>query len=67
MLHAERRRLATRSGTLLLGCYRQVILILCRLLDGTRMRQLATDNAVGSTGYADLHEGLTALTDQAPH
>jgi DDE superfamily endonuclease len=67
LLHAERRRLATRAGTRSLGCYRQAILVLRWLLDGTRMRQLATDNAISrSTGYAYLHEGLTVLAGQAP-
>ncbi|GLZ02013.1 hypothetical protein Acsp02_92640 [Actinoplanes sp. NBRC 103695] len=61
-MHAERRRLETRAGTRALGCYRQAILVLRWLLDGTRMRQLATDNAISrSTGYAYLHEGLTVL------
>ena len=44
LLHAERRRLGTRAGTRSLGCYRQAILVLRWLLDGTRIRQLATDN-----------------------
>jgi hypothetical protein len=67
LLHAERRRLGTRSGTRSLGCYRQAILVLRWLLDGTRIAQLAVDNAVSrSTGYAYLHEGLTVLAAHAP-
>ena len=67
LLHAERRRLGTRVGTRSLGCYRQAILILRWLLDGTRVTQLAIDNQVSrSTGYAYLHEGLTVIADQAP-
>jgi DDE superfamily endonuclease len=66
-LHAERRRLGTRAGTRSLGCYRQAILVLRRLLDDTRIIQLAIDNQVSrSTGYAYLHEGPTVIADQAP-
>ena len=67
LLHAERRRLGTRAGTRSLGCYRQAILVLRWLLDGTRIIQLAIDNQVSrSTGYAYLHEGLTVIAEQAP-
>jgi hypothetical protein len=45
LLHTERRRLGTRAGTRSLGCYRQAILVLRWLLDGTRITQLAVDNA----------------------
>lgn len=49
------------------GCYRQAILVLRWLLDGTRIIQLAVDNQVSrSTGYAYLHEGLTVLAGHAP-
>jgi hypothetical protein len=67
LLHAERRRLGTRAGTRSLGCFRQAILVLRWLLDGTRITQLAIDNQVSrSTGYAYLHEGLTVIAGQAP-
>jgi hypothetical protein len=67
LLHAQRRRLGTRAGTRSLGCYRQAILVPRWLLDGTRIAQLAGDNALSrSTGYAYLHEGLTVLAGQAP-
>jgi len=34
-------------------------------LDGTRMAQLATDNAMGtSTAYRCLHEGIDALAER---
>ena len=67
LLYAERRRLGTRAGTRSLGCYRQAILILRWLLDGTRINQLAIDNQISrSTGYAYLHEGLTVIADKAP-
>lgn len=67
LLHAERRRLGTRAGTRSLGCYRQAILVLRWLLDGTRILQWAADNQVSrSTGYAYLPEGLTVIAAQAP-
>jgi hypothetical protein len=67
LLYAERRRLGTRAGTRSLGCFRQAILVLRWLLDGTRITQLAIDNQVSrSTGYAYLHEGLAVIADQAP-
>jgi hypothetical protein len=67
LLHAERRRLGTRAGTRSLGCFKQAILVLRWLLDGTRVAQLAVDNQISrSTGYAYLHEGITVLAAQAP-
>src|SRR6266545_1709983 len=67
LLHAERRRLGTRAGTRSLGCFKQAVLVLRWLLDGTRVTQLATDNAISrSTGYTYLHEGLTVLAAHAP-
>jgi hypothetical protein len=68
LLHAERRRRGTRAGTRSLGCYRQAILVLRWLLDGTRIIQLAVDNALSrSTGYTYLHEGIAVLAAQAPN
>jgi hypothetical protein len=67
LLHTERRRLGTRAGRQSLGCYRQAILVLRWLLDGTRIIQLAVDNQISrSTGYAYLHEGLAMLAAHAP-
>src|SRR3954462_2920076 len=67
LLHAERQRLGTRAGTRSLGCYRQAILVLRWLVDGTRITQMAVDNQVSrSPGYAYLHEGLTVIAVQAP-
>src|SRR5215207_6646413 len=67
LLYAERRRLGTRAGTRALGCYRQAILVLRWLLDGTRITQLAADNQISrSTGYSYLHEGFTVLAAHAP-
>src|SRR4051795_8804994 len=67
LLHAERQRLGTRAGTRSLGCFKQAVLVLRWLLDGTKVKQLALDNTISaSTGYAYLHEGITVLADQAP-
>jgi DDE superfamily endonuclease len=67
LLHAERQRLGTRAGTRALGCFKQAILVLRWLLDGTRITQLANDNQISrSTGYTYLHEGITVLAARAP-
>src|SRR4051794_3636165 len=67
LLHAERLRRGTRQGRRVLTCYRQAVLVLRWLLDGTRMSQLARDNAISkSTGYDNLHEGIAVLAAQAP-
>lgn len=66
-LQTERRRRRTRKGTRTLGCFRQAVLVLRWLFDGTRMSQLTSDNAISSaTGYRYLHEGLDALAAQVP-
>lgn len=42
------------------------MLVLRWLLDGTRMRQLATDNTISeSIGHQRLHEGIDVLAAQA--
>lgn len=46
LLHAERRRRGTRSGTRTLSCFKQAVLVIRWLLDATRVRQLAVDNAI---------------------
>jgi hypothetical protein len=67
LLYAQRRRLGTRAGTRALGCFKQAILVLRWLLDGTRITQLAADNGISrSTGYAYLHEGIAVLAARAP-
>jgi hypothetical protein len=67
LLHAERLRRGTRQGRRALTCYRQAVLVLRWLLDGTRMSQLARDNTISkSTGYDNLHEGIAVLAAQAP-
>ena len=67
LLAAERRRRGTRGDTRSLSCHDQAVLVLRWFLDGTRMRQLARDNAIGkSTGYDYLHEGIDVLAARAP-
>ena len=67
LLHAERQRRGTRTGTRALSCFKQAILVIRWFLDGTRIKQLAGDNTIGrSTAYDYLHEGLAVLATQAP-
>jgi hypothetical protein len=67
LLHAERIQRGTRTGTRALGCFKQAVLILRWFLDGSRLAQLAADNAIGkSTAYDYLHEGITVLAARAP-
>jgi hypothetical protein len=49
LLHNERRRRDTRAGTRALSCFKQAILVIRWFLDGTRISQLATDNAIGKS------------------
>ena len=66
LLAAERRR-GTRGRRRALGCYRQAVLLLRWFCDGTRLAQLAADNAIGgSTAYRYLHEGIDVLAAAAP-
>jgi hypothetical protein len=66
-LHAERVQRGTRTGTRALGCFKQAVLVRRWFLDGTRLRQLAVDNAIArSTAYDYLHEGIAVLAAQAP-
>jgi hypothetical protein len=63
----HRVRPRTRAGTRALGPFKQAILILRWFVDGTRIAQLARDNAIAvPTAYRYLHEGLTFLSDHAP-
>jgi hypothetical protein len=65
--YAERARRGTRTGSRVLTPFTQSVLVLRWFLDGTRVRQLAVDNAIGkSTVYAYLDEGFTVLAAQAP-
>jgi hypothetical protein len=67
LLHAERVRRGTRTGSRVLTPFTQAVLVLRWFLDGTRTRQLAVDNAISkSTVYAYLDEGFTVLAAQAP-
>jgi len=67
LLHAKRLRRGTRTGTRALGCFKQAVLVIRWFLDGTRVRQLAIDNAIGkSTAYDYLVEGIGVLAAHAP-
>jgi hypothetical protein len=67
LLHAERVRRGTRADRRSLTPFNQAVLVLRWFLDGTRIRQLALDNAIGkSTAYDYLEEGFTVLAAQAP-
>ncbi len=67
LLHAERRRRRTRTGRRALGCFAQAVLILRWFIDGTRIAQLAADNAISAkTVYRYLHEGIDVLAANAP-
>lgn len=57
----------TRRGTRRLSPFRQAVMVLRWFLDGTRIRQLAADNTVGtSTAYTRLHEAIDLLAALAP-
>lgn len=67
LLGAERRRRRTRKKTRLLTPFRQAVLVLRWFVDGTRIAQLAVDNALSKrTCYRYLHEGIDVLKAQAP-
>ena len=67
LLAADRRRRRTRPKRRALGCYRQAVLLLRWFIYGTRLVQLATDNAIGrSTAYRHPHEGIDVLAAAAP-
>jgi hypothetical protein len=66
-LAAHRRRVGTRKGRRVLGCYRQAVLVLRWLRADTPMRLLARDAGMGiSTAYRYLHEGIDVLAAHAP-
>jgi len=68
LLHAERRQRGTRKGRRALGCFAQAVLILRWFIDGTRIKQLAVDNAISvKTVYRYLHEGIDLLAAHAPN
>ena len=67
LLHAERLRRGTRKNRRALGCFKQAVLVIRWFLDGTRVKQLAVDNAIGkSTAYTYLYEGIAVLAALAP-
>lgn len=66
-LAAHRRRIGTRKGRRVLGCYRQAVLVLRWFRDDINVRLLARDARIGiSTAYRHLHEGIDVRAAQAP-
>lgn len=66
-LAAHRRAIGTRKGTRRLTPWVQAIYTLRFLIDGSRIKQLAVDNALPkSTAYEYLWEGLEVLAACAP-
>lgn len=67
LLQQRREAIGTRVGRRALSPWSQAIMVLRWYLDGTRIRQLAADNAIGlSTCYRHLHEGIAVLACCAP-
>jgi hypothetical protein len=67
LLLQRREAIGTRTGRRALSPWSQAVLVLRWFLDGTRINQLATDNAIGvSTCYRHLHEGIAVLAYRAP-
>jgi hypothetical protein len=66
-LAGHRGRIGTCQGTRRLTPWVHAVFTLRFLIDGTRIRQLAVDNALPkSTAYEDLWEGLEVLARAAP-
>ena len=62
LLAAERERVGTRAGRRAMGCFKQAVMVSRWFLDGTRVAQLARDNAIGgSTAYRYVHECIDVL------
>src|SRR5687767_6272209 len=67
LLAANRRRRRTRRARGALSCFRQAVLAIRWFLDGTRVTQLACDNAISDkTCYRYLHEGIDLLAAHSP-
>ena len=67
LLRTHRRRIGTRRGRRVLGCFAQAVLALRWFRDGTRIASRARDAGVAvATAYRYLHEVVTVLADQAP-
>lgn len=64
-LGQRRRELGTRWRAL--TCMEQAVLVVRWFIDGTRVEQLALDNAIGSsTAYDALHEAIEVIAARAP-
>ena len=67
LLLQRQEAIGTRSGRRALSPWSQAILVLRWFLDGTRIKQLAADNAIGiCTCYRYVHEGISVLAYCAP-
>lgn len=67
LLHAERLRRGTRTGTRALSTYQQAVLVLRWFLDDARMSALARDNGVAlTTAYDYRDEGVAVLAARRP-
>jgi DDE superfamily endonuclease len=67
LLAAQRQRCGTRAGRRAVGCFKQAVMVLRWFLDGTRVAQLARDNAIGgSTAYRYVHESIDVLAARQP-
>ncbi len=67
LLRAHRRRIGTRRGRRVLGCFAQAVLALRWFRDGTRIASLAHDAGIAvATAYRYLHEVITVLAARAP-
>ena len=66
LLHAERVRRGTRTGTRALGTYRQAVLALRWLFDDTRMSQLPGQRHRCLTAYDYRDEAITVLAAGKP-
>jgi hypothetical protein len=59
LLDHERRRCGTRAGRRAVTCHNAAVMVLRWFLDGTRVAQLARDNAISvATAYRYLHDGI---------
>lgn len=67
LLRGERLRRGTRAGNRALGCFKQAVLVIRWFCDGTRVAQLAIDNAISkSTAYDYLDEDIDVLATTRP-
>ena len=67
LLAEERTYRGTRTGRRALTVWHQAVLVLRWLRQATPVNALALDHGISlATAYRYLHEGLTALADQAP-